>query len=472
MYTDLCWKSANELAGLIRRREVSPVEVLDEVLAQTDRLNDRLNAVVTRFDDQARAAARAAEEAVIQGSELGPLHGVPFSVKDLHSTAGIRTTFGSKLHENFVPDVDAPIVARLKGAGAIPFGKTNTPEFGLIPLTLSHIFGDASNPWDLSKNPGGSSGGSAAAVACGMGPLATASDGGGSIRIPASFCGVFGIKPHFGRVPRLTSSHGWESLSHEGPIARTVADAALMLDVIAGPDDCDRWSLPAAGGTFLDACGKDVRGMKLAWSPTLGGFPVEPDVAEACSQAARRFEEMGCHVEEVNLELNDLGRAQQIIVQCEAAASIGDRRDEWQSVIYEPLQGMLPKADTLTYHDLMNAHWAREDYWHAIRHVFEGYDALLTPTASITAPDNGTLGPRLVNGQKIRPLSWIGFCVPFNMTWQPAATVPAGFDSSGLPVGLQIVGPRFGEVRILTLASAFEQIAPWNQRPPVVDSVN
>lgn len=468
MSADLCWKSAIELAELIRRREVSPVEVMDAVLAQADRLNDRLNAVVTRHDDQSRAAARAAEQAVIRGDELGPLHGVPFSVKDLHVTAGVRTTYGSLLHQDHIPAVDAPIVARLKAAGAIPFGKTNTSEFGLIPLAMSAVFGDAHNPWNLDKNTGGSSGGSASAVATGIGPFATASDGGGSIRIPASFCGVYGIKPHMGRVPRHNYPKGWETLAHDGPITRTVADAALVLDCIAGPDDCDRWTLPDTGESFLDACNHDVTGLKLAWAPTLGGFPVETDVADVCAAAARRFEELGCHVDEINPELADLGRAQQIIVQCEAAAGIGERRQEWEPIMYEPIRGMLPKADTLTYHDLLHAQWSREDYWHEIRKVFAQYDALITPTCSITAPDNGTLGPRTINGEKIRPLSWLGFVVPFNMTWQPAASVPAGFDSAGLPVGLQIVGPRFGESRVFALSAAFERAAPWDHHPTIV----
>lgn len=470
MSSELCWLPAVELAGRIRRKEVSPVEVVDAVLAQIDRVNERTNAIVTRLDDIARRQAQAAEEAVMQGERLGPLHGVPFTIKDLHLTRGVRTTLGSRLFENFVPDRDAIVVERMVAAGAIPLGKTNASEFGLLPLTTSALWGDARNPWDSGRNTGGSSGGSAAAVACGMGPLATASDGGGSIRIPASFCGLFGIKPQMGRVPHDHFPRGWESLSHQGPVARTVRDAALMLDCIAGPHLLDRWSLPAPGESYLAACDAEPRGLRLAWSRDLGGLPVDDDVARVCEEAARSFESLGCHVEEVALNLPDLGPAQQVIVLCETATAMEARRDEWQRVIDPQIARLPAKAEKFTYRDLVRAHWEREEYWRKLAPLFETYDALLTPTASIVAPPLGTLGPTEVNGQRVRALYWLGFCVPFNMTWQPAATVPVGFNVEGLPVGLQLVARPHDEAALFRLAAAYEAAHPWaGHKPPVVE---
>jgi Asp-tRNA(Asn)/Glu-tRNA(Gln) amidotransferase A subunit family amidase len=466
MTNELCWMTALDLAAAIRARRVSPVELVEAVLAQVDRLNPQLTAIVTRTDELARQQARQAEEAVMRGDELPPLWGVPITIKDLHLTAGIRTTLGSKLFEHFVPDHDQPIVERFKRAGAIILGKTNTSEFGLIPLAANALFGDSHNPWDGRFNTGGSSGGGAAAVACGMGPLASASDGGGSIRIPATFCGIFGLKPQMGRVPHVPFPRGWESLSHQGVLSRTVRDTALALDVLAGPHALDRWSLPATGRSFLSACTGEARGLRLAWSPRLGDLPVEPEVLAACQQAAERFEQLGCHVTPLDLDLPDLGPAQQTIVLCEAAVGMQARRAEWEQSIFPPTRKMLPNADKLTYYDLVRAQWAREEYWEKISPIFEQYDALLTPTAPITAPLNGTLGPKTIEGRAVRPLSWLGHVVPANMTWQPAASMPVGFDSQILPIGLQIIGRQHDEWTVLRLASTYEAAFPWADRKP------
>jgi len=470
MSTDLLWMSAIELAAQIRARRVSPIEVLEAVLAQVDRVNPQLNAIVTRNDEAARAAAREAEAAVIRGDSLGPLHGVPITVKDLHLTAGLRTTFGSRLFAEFVPERDTPLVARLKAAGAIVIGKTNTSEFGLTPLATNALFGESNNPWDTTRNTGGSSGGSAAAVACGIGPLATGSDGGGSIRIPASFCGVFGIKPQLGRVPDLRQMRGWESLAHHGPLARTVRDAALALDVMSGADLCDRWSLPRPERSFLASCTGEARGLRLAWCPTLGGLPVADDVRCACGAAAQRFAELGCHVEEVELDLPDLGPAQQTIVLGETIVALAERMDEWERVIDPQLAKLPAKAARITAEQLVRAQFAREDYWERLAPNFRSYDALLTPTASVTATENGTLGPTEFDGERVRALFWLGFCVPFNMTGQPAANLPIGFDRGGLPVGLQVVGRPHDEPTVLQLCSAYEEAWPWQvRRPPAAE---
>ncbi len=468
MSQEICWMSAIEIAEAVRTKSLSPVEVVDALLAQVERLNPELNAIITRSDELAREQARAAEQSVMRGEELGLLHGVPIPVKDLEETKGIRTTFGSKLYESYVPDHDHIMVERLKRAGAIVLGKTNTPEFGLLPLTDNTLFGPTKNPWNLEHNAGGSSGGSAAAVASGMAPLATGSDGGGSIRIPSACCGLFGIKPHMGRAPNLHFPPGWESLSCVGPIARSVRDAARMLDVISGPSAIDRWSLPSTGECFEKACTGDARGLRLAWSPDLGHVPVEPCVRQACEDGVRRIEKLGCSVTEVSLQLEDLSWVLQSIVICETVTSMEAQRAEWEKVLFPPLRGFLELEEKLTYKDLQRAHWRREQLVRELAPLFEQYDALLTPQMPVVAPRNGTMGPDEINGQPIGPLGWVGFSFPFNLTGQPAASVPVGFGRANLPVALQLVGRRFGEATILRLASAYEAAYPWSDRRPPV----
>jgi aspartyl-tRNA(Asn)/glutamyl-tRNA(Gln) amidotransferase subunit A len=468
MSRELVWWTAVELADAIRSKRVSSVEALDAVLAQVERVNPRTNAIVTLAAGAAREQALAADRAVARGDTLGALHGVPITVKDLEETAGIRTTFGSKLFEQHVPAHDHPMVERLRRAGAVIVGKTNTSEFGLIPITTNALFGPSSNPWDPARNTGGSSGGAAAAVACGMGPLATGSDGGGSIRVPAAWNGVFGLKPHHGRIPDPHFPPGWESLSAVGPLARSVRDAARMLDVASGPHASDRWSLPDTGARFEAACTGEARGLRLAWSPDLGGMPVERAVREACTEALDRLEKLGCAVEEVRLELPPLFPALSAIVLCEQATAWESRRAEWDAVMTPVLRGFLPAADALGYRDLVRAGWAREELWAKLAPVFERHDALLTPQMPITAPLQDTLGPAEVDGRPIEPLGWLGFCFPFNLTGQPAASLPIGFAPDGLPVALQLVGRRFDEATLLRLASAYEAAYPWSGlRPPL-----
>ena len=298
---DLIWLPALELAALIRARKVSPVEAVDAALARIERHNPALNAYCTVTAEEARDAAQAAEVSVMIGEELGPLHGVPVSIKDLVFTRRVLTTGGSRLFADHVPEEDAVSVERLKGAGAIILGKTNTPEFGHKGVTDNPLFGITRNPWSPSLTPGGSSGGAAVAAATGMGPLALGTDGGGSIRVPAAFCGIYGLKPSFGRVPHGPTFPGWQNFSVTGPMTRTVRDAALMLDVLAGPDDRDRWSLPAdSGSPFLAACENGLEGLSVGWSADLGYARVDAEVAELCAEAAERFESLGCHVEVVS----------------------------------------------------------------------------------------------------------------------------------------------------------------------------
>src|SRR5438105_3303408 len=385
--------AAADLAAGIARRKISPVEVVDAVLARIAAL-ERLNAYVTVDAEGARHAARAAERLVRRkGARLGPLHGVPFSVKDLLVTKGVRTTFGTPIYKDNVPTEDAPMVARLKAAGAIMIGKTSTPTFGWIGATHNLLVGATRNPWNLERTPGGSSGGASAAVAAGLAPLAVGTDGGGSIRIPASFSGIYGLKPTFGRIPVYPPSAAW-SLSHVGPMARTVRDAALMLQVSAGPDERDASSLPAPGVDYVKALRGGVKGLRVAYSDTLGyAEVVDPEVREACGKAARAFRELGCRVEEI-----DPG---------------------WPSPF---------------------AAW---------RAIFAG--GIATRLASYTSE-----------------WAWSPFTYPFNLTGQPAASVPCGFTRGGLPIGLQVVGRRFDDATVLRASAAFEAARPWAQnRPPL-----
>jgi aspartyl-tRNA(Asn)/glutamyl-tRNA(Gln) amidotransferase subunit A len=298
---DLAWRSALDLAALIRDKQLSPVELTTTLLARIEALNPRLNAFCLVTQETARVAAREAEIAVMKGEPLGLLHGVPVSLKDVLYTRGLRTTGGSRLFEELVPEEDNAAVGRLKAAGAVILGKTNTSEFGHKPLTDNPLFGVTRNPWNPALTPGGSSGGAAAAVASGLGPVGLGTDGGGSVRVPAAFCGLVGFKPSFGRVPQAPGFPGWEHVGHAGPLTRTVRDAAAVLDVIAGSDDRDRTSLPREAGSYLEACDADVRGLHVAWTPDLGYAAVDERVLEVCGNAAAAFEEqLGCHVEVVN----------------------------------------------------------------------------------------------------------------------------------------------------------------------------
>jgi len=465
---DLCWLPATELAGLIRRRKVSPLEVVNAILDRIDRLNPHLNAYVTLTADQARRDARAAERALgKRGVTLGPLHGVPFSVKDLVITKGVRTTFGTPLYRDNVPTEDAPIVARMKAAGGIMLGKTNTPTFGWIGATHNLLYGITRNPWNLDRTPGGSSGGASAAAAAGLGPLHVGTDGGGSIRIPASCTGIVGFKPSFGRVPLYPASGAW-SLSHAGPMTRTVADAALMLQVCAGPDERDQYSLPADGVDYRRALSGPVKGWRVAWTDDLGFADcVDPDVAAICARAARAFRELGCRVEEVKPAWPSPRDSWYELFCGGIAARMApylDRRDEIDPGLLRIIETELRNPPT----KYVQAWFDRLAWWQYPRAFFEKYDLLLTPTLACPPFKVGLDNPTEIAGRPAVPYAWIPFTYPFNLTGQPAASVPAGFTADGLPVGLQIVGRRFADATVMRAAAAFEQLRPWAQhRPPI-----
>lgn len=466
--SDLCFTPATALAEMIRGKEISPVEVVEATLARIARLNPALNAYCTVVAASARAEARAAEAAVLRGDELGPLHGVPISVKDLITTRDVRTARGSRLYADAIPDEDAPVVARVKAAGAIVLGKTNTSEFGWKGDSGNPLFGPTANPWDRVKTAGGSSGGAGAAVAAGLGPLALGTDGAGSIRIPAGFCGIVGLKPHLGRVPVYPPSP-LETLSHTGPMARTVRDAALLLNAIAGPDERDRLSLPASDVDWLAACEGGVAGLRVAWSPDLGYAAVEPEVRAIAEAAARRFaDDLGCALEEGHPGFADPLDAELLLFYAGVGAHLIGLGPERRPLLDPGLaRALAEEAEGRTALDLARATLVRQRVWEACRRFFARYDLLLTPTLAVPPFAIGEEGPREVAGRAVGRFGWTPFTYPFNLTGQPALTVPAGWTAAGLPVGLQIVGRRYDEATVLRAGAAFEAARPWaDRRPP------
>jgi aspartyl-tRNA(Asn)/glutamyl-tRNA(Gln) amidotransferase subunit A len=439
---------------------------VDAVLARIEKCAV-LNAYVLVDADGARKAARAAERAVTRkGATLGPLHGVPFSVKDLVVTRGTRTTFGTPLFRDNVTTEDAPIVARMKAAGGIMIGKTNTPTFGWIGATHNLLFGITRNPWNLERTPGGSSGGASAAVAAGLAPLAVGTDGGGSIRIPASCAGIFGHKPSYGRIPLYPASGAW-SLSHVGPMTRTVKDAALMMNVCAGPDERDQYSLPAEHIDYVKALKGDLKGLRVAYTEDLGfAQVVDPEVGAATARAARAFRELGCRVEDVSpgwpspfspwADIFCGGIATRM-------ASFLDRRSEIDPGLLKIIE------DTLTHPPTryVQAWFDRLAWWQHPRAFFEKYDLLLTPTIACPPFAVGLDNPTEIAGRAVPPYGWIPFTYPFNLTGQPAASVPCGFTRDGLPIGLQIVGRRFADATVLRASAGFESVRPWAQHRPM-----
>lgn len=465
MSTDaLCFLPATELRSRYLARELSPVEVVEAVLARIERHELVLNAYVTVTADLARDQARQAERLYARHKHPAPLLGVPISIKDLTPTKGIRTTNGSLLTKDWVPDFDAPVVERLYGAGAVILGKTNTPEYGWKGDTTNRVVGSTHNPWQHGRTAGGSSGGAAAAVAAGLGPLAQGSDGAGSIRIPASFCGVFGFKPSFGLIPLPGNV---EQVAHVGPLSRTVADAALFVDAVAGPDDRDRFSLGATGVSYAEASRAGIAGLRVAWSPDLGYASVDPAVATLTRQAALAFRDLGCQVDEVRPDFGDPCSIFEIISATSEAGEWGTREKLAEvSALLDP--GRLEHIElgwTFSGGDLAGAYSARTAFYMKVRAFMRDYDLLLTPTLPITAFPVGLDHPGRSNA-RTEGLCWQAFTYPFNMTGQPAATVPCGLAPDGLPVGLQIIGRWRADATVLAAARSFEEARPWQQLLP------
>ena len=469
---DLCYLSARDLRKLYQRREVSPVEVTRAVLSRIDQIDPGINAFVTVTPEIALKQARFAELTYGKAETPPQLAGIPVSLKDLTPTKGIRTTRGSLLSRDWLPEFDAPIVERLYAAGAVLLGKTNTPERGWKGDSGNRVAGPTHNPWKHGCTAGGSSGGAAAAVAAGMGPLAQGTDGAGSVRIPSSFCGVFGLKPSWGLVPQYPPSPV-ELFSHVGPIARTVRDAALFLNVMAGADPRDRTSLPFSPDFAADL--KSWAGnLRVAWSADLGYASVDAEVLRIAAAAAARFDELGCRVEDDHPDLEDPWDAIVRVVWASGFAGAHLRDfDEVRDLLDPGLVAVIEEGHTYSAAELAAAYSGRNDYYEGWRKFMQNYDLFLTPTLPVTAFSAGDDHPGQICGQPTTYLGWTKFTYPFNVTGQPAATVPCGFSGNGLPVGLQIVGRWRDDLTVLRAAAAFEDLAPWSaQRPPLVPPVS
>jgi Asp-tRNA(Asn)/Glu-tRNA(Gln) amidotransferase A subunit family amidase len=466
---DLCFLPALELDRLIRAGDVSPVELTDAVLARIDRLNPALAAYITVPADLARKQAREAEARARRGERRGPLDGIPYSIKDLEDTAGVRTTYGSKWFERHVPAEDGAVAGRLRATGGILLGKTNTPHFGHKDMSDNLIGPPCRNPWRLDRTSGGSSGGAASAVAAGLGPVAHGSDGAGSIRCPASLCGVVGVKPSFGRVPYYPSPDHWSARSHNGPITRTVRDAAFVLSAMAGPDPRDPLSIDAPAEDYVAACEGDLRGLRVAWSPDLGVLPVDREVRAITEAAARRFPDLGCTVDAPALRWPDMRGPHRPIWHVGVAARHQDRAHERPDWIEPSLMRMIVEAGQMSALEYGRALLARTPFYHAVRTFFEDYDLLLTPTMPLPAWPVEPDSTALIDGHEAPTLlERLTFTSPFNLTGQPAATVPCGWTDAGLPVGLQIIGRWHADATVLRAAAAFEALQPWtDRRPPI-----
>jgi aspartyl-tRNA(Asn)/glutamyl-tRNA(Gln) amidotransferase subunit A len=472
--SDLCSLSATQIAAAIAAKTISPVEVVQAMLDRIDMWQPHVNAFITVAADDAMAAARAAEEAVNRGESLGPLHGVPFSVKDLLNTAGVRTTFGSLAFENNVPPEDCVSVARLKAAGAIMVGKTTTPEFGHKPMTEAPLFGRTVNPWNPSRTSGGSSGGAAAAVASGQGPLAIGTDGGGSTRIPAACCGVVGMKQTLGLVPHDQSPDTFGLLSYIGPIARNVEDAALMLSVMSGPDDRDVHSLGRDAGD-LAAAGRakgDLRGLRVSWREFLGNDHIDTETQTLFRDALRVFEDLGAALTNIDGDFpNTLPIWGPLTFSiwasrfAEHEAAIGDR-------MTDTLRHWMDEGRTFGAVAVQDAMAARTTVFRAVQDWFGDADLVVMPTLSRPAIDAAhdprepiTIHNAPVGGPRD---AWYPYTHPFNLSGHPAITVPCGWTADGLPVALQIIGPWLGDAAVLRAAALFEAARPWAHRQPKI----
>jgi aspartyl-tRNA(Asn)/glutamyl-tRNA(Gln) amidotransferase subunit A len=467
---ELCFTSATELTRSIRSRALSPVELMQAVIARAERLNPALNAICTPTYESALAAARQAEAAVMRGDRLGPLHGLPMTIKDLAFTRGVRTMGGSHMYRERVPQIDHLHVQRLQQAGGIMIGKTTVSELGWKGNGDCPVTGITHNPWKRGMNAGGSSSGAAACAAAGIAPLHQGSDGAGSVRMPAAFCGVFGLKPTFGRVPYHPMPNNG-LISHVGPLTRTVADAALMLQVMAGPDDRDVWSLEAPPADYLGGLEAGIAGLRVAYSPDLGYLSVDREVADPVRVAALSFANLGCSVEEVNPGWGDPIAMEHCLFASSYAGMIGQLLERWGERMDPGLVALTRHGLTYSAADVFRAQGERLAYYDKVHALFQHYDLLLTPALSVAAFDAQQLIPPHWPQHPWDWLRWAGFSYPFNLTGQPAATCPCGFTQAGLPVGIQIVAPRFHDLRVLQAARAFEQARPWTQvRPPLLDA--
>ncbi len=460
---------ASELVEKIRNREVSCVELMEAHLAQIDRVNPKVNAIVTLLPERAMEGAKKADEAIARGEALPPLHGLPIAHKDLVPTKGIRTTFGSPIYKDHIPDQDALIVQRLRKAGAITIGKTNTPEFGLGAQTFNEVFGETLNPYDLKKTCGGSSGGAAVALACGMLPIADGSDTGGSLRIPAAFCNVIGFRTSPGRVPVWPSDLGWWGISVQGPMARTVKDTALMLSTMAGPDPRQPISIPESGERFRKPLDRNFKGVPVAFSADLGGLPVDPRVAAVLKAHRGVFEQLGCIVKEECLDFTD---AEEIFLVWRAwrmAVRFEEMLKTHRKVMKDTLIWNIEEGLKLTGPQIGRAEAKRTQLYHRMREFMDRHEFFACPVTQVPPFDVKERWVHEINGVPMKNyIDWLRSTWYITITGHPCISIPCGFTEEGLPIGLQIVGRHQDDFGVLQLAHAFEQATgTWKRRPPV-----
>ncbi|MGY1806572.1 amidase [Blastococcus sp. SYSU D00669] len=467
---ELCFRPATELAGLVRTREISARELLDAHLDRIERVNPAVNAIVTLDVDGARAAADAADAALAAGEDVGPLHGLPVAHKDTHATGGMRTTWGSPLFAETVPARDELVVARLRAAGAVRVGKTNVPEFAAGSHTFNPLFGVTHNPYRQGLSAGGSSGGAAAALAAGLVPLAEGSDMGGSLRNPAAFCNVVGLRPTPGRVPTWPSPLGWSTLSVQGPMGRTVADVALQLSAIAGPDPRVPISLEKPGSAFGEPLDASPAGLRVAWAPDLGGrVTVDPAVTAALAQSVQVFAELGASVEE---DCPDLSGADDVFGTLRAwlfEQAHLEKSRRHPELVKESIRWNAEMGAKLTGADIARAEVAHTQLYERVVAFFERYDVLLAPTTQVLPFPVELEYPTEIGGvPQENYLEWMRSCTLITPTGCPALSVPGGFTPDGLPVGLQIVGPPRADRRVLEVGHAFEQATRFGERRPAL----
>ena len=471
--SEICFMTATELARLVRAKELSATEVLEAHLIQIEQVNPKVNAIVTLLPDQALAQAKMLDETSARGAEFGPLHGLPIAHKDLVPTRGIRTTHGSPIFRDFVPDHDALIVERLKRAGAITFGKTNTPEFGAGSQTYNEVFGETLNPYDLSKTCGGSSGGAAVALACGMQPIADGSDMGGSLRNPAGFCNVVGFRTSPGRVPVWPAELGWFSISVQGPMARTVQDVALMLSVIAGPDPRSPIAIAEPGEIFRRPLTRDFKGVPIAWSQDLGGLPVDPRVTAVIDAQRHVFDSLGCVVHDSDPDMSSADEIFKVWRAWRFELAYGELIESHRDQIKETVVWNAEQGTTLTGPRIARVERQRTELYHCVREFMETHEFLILPVSQVPPFDVKQRHVTEINGVEMETyIDWMKSCYYISVLGLPAISVPCGFTPEGLPVGLQIVGRHQDDWGVLQLAFAFERATGfWKQRPPLVTGI-
>ncbi len=476
--TDLAYTSAADLAAMIRAKQLSAVEVMRATLARAKTAQAALNCFITICGDQALRDAQAADAALADGRELGPLHGVPFHVKDLVNTKDVRTTFGSFIHEHNVPAADSVSVARLKAAGAILFAKTTTPEFGHMVWTEAPLFGRTRNVWDAARTSGGSSGGAAVACAAGVGPLAIATCAGGSTRIPAACNGVVGFKQSLGLVPHDMAPEAFGNLSSITPTTRTVMDTALMLEAMAGwhPSDPHSFGLPTTGFVGAAQPHGNLEGVRIAWRPLLGNAVIDSEVLELCEAAAMTLGKLGATVEPMDDDMEPTAPFWLVLSTALWNARFGDLLPQWRERMSPTLVKQMEAGRGHTAEMLAKAYVQRTRIYRQIQSWFDRFDVIATPTLTRTALpiEERLFEPIEIEGVEVDTprLAWFPYTHPFNISGNPAVTLPCGFHSDGLPVAIQLVGRRGEDARLIKVAALFEQARPWAARRPQVDGLD